>query len=135
MLWANQSKHEKRPDTKVIFAPRISITVEANSWITLFIYLNSLFIRWPEWKLYYSTIQRPKKHLVILGYCEMNKTISGIIDNHNAYIDLRKQEGRTEKKHRFSHFGKKITIKTNHLNLPPLNLQPVEMKKGLTQRK
>lgn len=65
----------------------------------------------------------------------MNKTISGIIDNHNAYIDLRKQEGRTEKMYRFASVEKKITIKTNHLNLPPLNLQPVEMKKGLCQRK
>ena len=37
--------------------------------------------------------------------------------------------------HRFASVEKKITIKTNHLNLPPLNLQPVEMKKGLCQRK
>lgn len=27
----------------------------------------------------------------------MNKTISGIIDNHNAYIDLRKQKGEQKK--------------------------------------
>lgn len=37
----------------------------------------------------------------------MNKTISGIIDNHNAYIDLRKQEGRTEKMHRSASVEKK----------------------------
>ena len=37
----------------------------------------------------------------------MNKTISGIIDNHSAYIDLRKQEGRTEKMHRFASVEKK----------------------------
>lgn len=65
----------------------------------------------------------------------MNKTIFGIIDNYKAYIDLRKQERRTEKMHRFASVEKKITIKTNHLNLPPLNLQPVETKKGLSQRK
>lgn len=37
----------------------------------------------------------------------MNKTIFGIIDNYKAYIDLRKQERRTEKMHRFASVEKK----------------------------
>lgn len=33
--------------------------------------------------------------------------IFGIIDYYKAYIDLRKQEGRTEKMHRFANVEKK----------------------------